>query len=272
MKKKTVGARILKIMTDNGGRARPADLVRELNVTQASVQRQLRKLVEEGVIEKIGVAPKVYYQLRSRSEFGPDKDLLFPNPKLRTVAFIKNLPPRKNVEIGDYTYYADSSKEGPECFYERVTHHYEFLGDKLIIGKFCAIGEGVEFMMNGANHRLNSITTYPFNIFGRGWQKVTPEENELPLKGNTVIGNDVWIGEQVTFMPGVKVGNGAIIGAKSVVTKDVPAYGVVAGNPAKLVRMRFSDEEIEKLERIAWWNWDEEKIFRNLGKLTATPS
>ena len=106
-----------------------------------------------------------------------------------------------------------------ENFYSHIQHHYEFLGDKLIIGKFCAIAEGVAFIMNGANHRMEGFTTYPFNIFGGGWEKVTPTIEQLPFKGDTVIGNDVWIGQNVTIMPGIKIGDGAIIAANSTVVK-----------------------------------------------------
>lgn len=199
---------------------------------------------------------------------GPDKKKLYPNDKLKSVCYINNLPKRVNVEIGDYTYYSDN-KNSPEQFYDHIEHHYEFFGDKLIIGKFCAIGEGVRFIMNGANHRMDGITTYPFNIFGNGWEKVTPSVEQLPFKGDTVIGNDVWIGEYVTIMPGVKVGDGAIIAANSTVTKDVEAYAVVGGNPARLIRKRFSDEKIKFLLELQWWNWDEQKIFENLEALVS---
>ncbi|MPM51711.1 Virginiamycin A acetyltransferase [bioreactor metagenome] len=198
----------------------------------------------------------------------PDKTKLYPNENLKTVCYIKNLPRKQNVEIGDYTYYSDN-KKSPENFYERIQHHYEFLGDKLIIGKFCAIAEGVTFVMNGANHRMDGITTYPFNIFGGGWEKVTPTVEQLPFKGDTVIGNDVWIGQNVTIMPGVKIGDGAIIAANATVTKNVESYAIVGGNPARLIKMRFSDEMIELLLKLQWWNLDEQKIFDNLELLVS---
>lgn len=199
---------------------------------------------------------------------GPAKNRLYPNENIKTVCYIRNLPKRLNVEIGEYTYYSDN-KKSPEKFYENITHHYEFLGDKLIIGKFCAIAEGVKFIMNGANHRMDGITTYPFNIFGSGWEKVTPKVEQLPFKGDTVIGNDVWIGEYVRIMPGVKIGDGAIIAANSTVVKDVEPYTIYGGNPAKLIKKRFSDEIIEMLLDIQWWNWEEEKLFNNLEDLTS---
>lgn len=199
---------------------------------------------------------------------GPNKHQLYPNENIKTVCYISNLPKRVNVEIGEYTYYSDNNKS-PEKFYENIEHHYEFLGDKLIIGKFCALAEGVKFIMNGANHRMDGITTYPFNIFGGGWEKVTPTVEQLPFKGDTVIGNDVWIGQQVTIMPGVKIGDGAIIAANSTVVKDVEAYSIYGGNPAQLIKKRFSAAQIESLLKLKWWDWDEEKIFNNLEKLVS---
>lgn len=199
---------------------------------------------------------------------GPDKKKLYPNENIKTVCYISNLPERPNVQIGEYTYYSDN-KKSPEQFYDNIEHHYEFLGDKLIIGRFCAIAEGVKFIMNGANHRMDGITTYPFNIFSGGWEKVTPTVGQLPFKGDTVIGNDVWIGQNVTVMPGVKIGNGAIIAANSTVVKNIEPYSIYGGNPAQFIRKRFSDEIIKLLLELQWWNWDEEKIFRNLEKLTS---
>ena len=198
----------------------------------------------------------------------PDKTKLYPNENIKTVCYIRNPPPKPNVEIGDYTYYSDN-KNSPENFYEHIQHHYEFLGDRLIIGKFCAIAEGVTFIMNGANHRMDGITTYPFHIFGGGWEKVTPAVQQLPFKGDTVIGNDVWIGQNVTIMPGIKVGDGAIIATNSTVTKDVDPYVIVGGNPARLIKKRFSDEMIALLMKLQWWNWDEQEIFDQLELLVS---
>ena len=194
--------------------------------------------------------------------YGPNKNEKFPNKNVPSVCFIKNVITRPNIQVGDYTYYDD--KNGADKFEEHVTHHYEFLGDKLLIGKFCQIASGITIIMNGANHRMNSVTTYPFNIMGNGWEKVTPSLDELPFKGDTVIGNDVWIGQNVTILPGVHIGDGAIIGANSVVTKDIPAYHIAGGNPSKIIRKRFDDELINYLEQIKWWDWEEKKIFDNL--------
>ena len=194
--------------------------------------------------------------------YGPNPNQKFPSENIPSVCFIKNVVTRPNIVIGDYTYYDDP--EDAENFEKHVTHHYEFLGDKLIIGRFCAIAKGVEFVMNGANHRMNSITTYPFNIMGNGWERATPTLQELPLKGDTVVGNDVWIGQNVTILPGVHIGDGAIVGANSVVSKNVPAYHIVGGNPIRTIRKRFDDETIDFLLHLKWWDWSDEKIFENL--------
>ena len=135
---------------------------------------------------------------------GPDPNSVYPNEDIKQVVFVKNVVSRPNIVVGEYTYYDDAG--GAENFEDHVTHHYDFLGDKLVIGKFCAIARGIEFVMNGANHRMGGITTYPFNIMGGGWEKFAPGIGDLPFKGDTVIGNDVWIGQNVTVMPGVHIG------------------------------------------------------------------
>lgn len=181
------------------------------------------------------------------------------------VCFIKNTVANPNIIIGDYTYYDDP--EDSENFERNVLYHFPFIGDKLVIGKFCALARGVKFIMNGANHKLSGFSTYPFQIFGNGWERVMPQSDELPFKGDTIVGNDVWIGYEAVIMPGVKIGDGAIIAAKSVVTSNVLPYTIVGGNPANILRQRFSDETIKILVDIAWWNWDIEKITRNLEKI-----
>ncbi len=158
------------------------------------------------------------------------------------------------IVIGDYTYYDDP--EDSENFERNVLYHFPFIGDRLVIGKFCAIARGVKFIMNGANHKTSGISTYPFQIFGTGWEKVMPQPSDLPYKGDTVIGNDVWIGYDCLIMPGVKIGNGAIISSRSVVVTDVPPYAVVGGNPAKAIKERFSQDIASALEEIAWWDPD----------------
>ena len=193
---------------------------------------------------------------------GPDPNSVYPNEDIKQVVFVKNVVSRPNIVVGEYTYYDDAG--GAENFEDHVTHHYDFLGDKLVIGKFCAIARGIEFVMNGANHRMGGITTYPFNIMGGGWEKFAPGIGDLPFKVDTVIGNDVWIGQNVTVMPGVHIGDGAIVGANSVVAKDVPPYCIAVGNPCRVVRKRFDDETIAFLLDLKWWDWDAEKIFGNM--------
>lgn len=193
---------------------------------------------------------------------GPDPSDKHPMKGFPQVCFIRNTVENPNIVIGEYTYYDDP--DDSENFERNVLYHFPFIGDKLIIGKFCAIARGVRFIMNGANHKLSGISTYPFQIFGGGWEKVMPELSELPYKGDTVIGNDVWIGYEALIMPGVRIGNGAIVSSRAVVTRDVPAYTIVGGNPAAPLRKRFSDDVIAKLEAIAWWDWPVEKITRHL--------
>lgn len=178
------------------------------------------------------------------------------------VCFIRNTVKNPNIIVGDYSYYDDP--EDSENFERNVLYHYPFSGDKLIIGKFCALARGVKFIMNGANHRLNGFSTYPFGIFGQGWETARPEPRDLPSRGDTIIGHDVWIGYDALIMPGVKIGNGAIVAARAVVVKDVPAYTVVGGNPAKVLKSRFPPETVNALETLAWWNWPVEKVTRNL--------
>lgn len=196
---------------------------------------------------------------------GPNPNEIFPNPKIPSLCFIKNVIKNPNIIVGEYTYYDDIN--GAENFESHVTHHYDFIGDKLIIGKFCAIAKGIEFIMNGANHRINSITTYPFNIMENGWEKGAPSLTDLKLKGDTIVGNDVWIGQNVTVMPAVHIGDGAIIGANSVVAKDIPPYSVAVGNPCEVKRKRFDEDLIEYLLQIKWWDWNSEKIFKNMEAL-----
>jgi virginiamycin A acetyltransferase len=196
----------------------------------------------------------------------PNKDKKFPLDNYDRLCFLKNVVKNPNIIVGDYTYYDDF--ENIENFEKNVKYHFAFVGDKLIIGKFCMIASGVTFIMNGANHKMDGLTAYPFNIFGGDWEIVTPTLEELPYKGDTIIGNDVWIGANVTVMPGTKIGDGSIIATKSVIVKDVEPYSIVGGNPAKLIRKRFSEEKIKELLKMKWWNWEIEKITDNLHYLT----
>ena len=197
--------------------------------------------------------------------FGPAPLNKHPMEGFPQICFIKNTVKNPNIIIGDFTYYDDP--ENSEEFERNVLYHFPFIGDKLIIGKFCAIAKGVQFIMNGANHKISGFSTFPFYIFKNGWENATPQTSELPYKGDTIIGNDVWIGYKALIMPGVKIGNGVIISSHSVVTSDVPAYAIVGGNPAKVIKKRFTDETVTILEEIAWWDWPIEKITKNLTKI-----
>lgn len=193
-------------------------------------------------------------------QFGPNPQNPYPIAEHHRVCFIKNCIKSPNIIIGDYTYYDDPVN--PEDFEKNVLYNYG--DDSLIIGKFCAIATHVKFIMNGANHKLDGISTYPFPIFGHGWEAAMNDLMNLPSKGDIIIGNDVWIGYDSLIMPGVKIGDGAIIAARSVVVKDIPPYTIAGGNPAVPIKQRFSNEEIEILLSICWWDWEIEKITRNI--------
>lgn len=193
----------------------------------------------------------------------PDPEKTFPVPGVKTITHVKPTIKNPNIIVGDFTYFADKD------FESHVSHHYDFIGDKLIIGKFCQIASGVEFVMNGANHQMNAVSTFPFYIMD-GWEQNEPPLSELPLKGDTVIGNDVWIGQNATILPGVHIGNGCIIGMNSVVGSDIPPYTIAAGNPARPIRKRFDDELIELLTEFRWWDKSIEEINELIPFLTCS--
>jgi len=194
------------------------------------------------------------------SDSFPDAATHYPISTQPRLGFLKNHITRPSIIVGDYTYYDDPA--GMSEFERNVLYHFDFIGDRLLIGKFCSIATGVKFIMNGGNHRTDWLTNYPFPVFGHGWAAAMPDN--WPNKGDTVIGNDVWIGHGVTFMPGVRVGDGAIIASTSVVTADVPPYAVVGGNPAKIIRYRFDEATINLLLAVKWWDWPLDKITRNV--------
>ena len=192
----------------------------------------------------------------------PDPNTIHPIPGYDKEIYVKPTIKNPQIIVGDFTYIADSD------FESHVTHLYEWNGDRLIIGKFCQIAAGVEFVMNGANHQMNAVSTFPFFTL-EGWNASAPQKSDMPLKGDTVIGNDVWIGQNATIMPGVHIGDGAIIGTNSVVAKDIPPYTVAVGNPCRVVRKRFDDEFIAYLLDLKWWDWDIEKIEANFDALSS---
>ncbi|MFI0478521.1 MAG: CatB-related O-acetyltransferase [Candidatus Rhabdochlamydia sp.] len=192
----------------------------------------------------------------------PDPNLIYPIKNYNKLIFLKNFIKASNIIVGDYSYF-DDRRHGPENFEEyNVLYNYDFSKVKLTIGKFCAIAAETRFIMTG-DHKLDAISTYPFPIFGPGWEYAF-NVYDLPVKGDIVVGNDVWFGYDSLIMNGVTIGSGVIIAAKAVVVKDVPAYSIVAGNPAKVVKMRFDDQTIDRLLKIAWWDWNIEKINQNL--------
>ena len=193
----------------------------------------------------------------------PDPNVIHPIAGYDKEIYVKPTITNPNIIVGDFTYIADSE------FESHVTHHYEWIGDKLIIGKFCQIASGVEFVMNGANHQMNAVTTFPFYTL-EGWNMNPPESVDLPFKGDMVIGNDVWIGQNAVILPGVQIGDGAIIGANSVVGSNVAPYTIVVGNPAKVLRKRFDDELIDLLLLFKWWDKSIDEIDSLIPILTCS--
>ncbi len=197
----------------------------------------------------------------------PDPHTLFPIEGLNTLCFLKNIVDHPQIQIGDYTYYHDF--DNVHDFQNNVRYLFEHSGDKLIIGKFGMIASGATFIMNGANHLTEAISAYPFTIFGGDWATAM-DGREFPAKGDIQIGHDVWIGYKATIMAGVSVGHGAIIATNATVTRDVPPYAIVGGNPAQIIRMRFSETVIATLLELAWWEWPIEKITANVQALTGS--
>lgn len=195
----------------------------------------------------------------------PDPNSLYPIEGVTRTVYLKNIITNPQIIVGDYTYYDDP--EDVYNFEKNVLYLFDFIGDKLIIGKFCQIATAVVFIMNGASHPINGFSTYPFQVFGKAWAEKSPMQ--VVSKGDTIIGNDVWIGKGATIMPGIKIGDGAIIGTKSLVTKDVSPYTIVGGNPAKEIRKRFDEETIQSLLALKWWDWDMQKITDNLEAITS---
>ena len=272
MDKKEFGKRLKNVRIRN--KMSQQAMADSLGYTSRSTINKIEEGINEMSYDKIVRLMELYGL--SRPDFGLEpicgnklsglrKDAKYPNPEIEEICYIKNCVSNPNIVVGDYSYYED--KKGADLFEKHVTYHYDFIGDKLIIGKFCQIGAGVEFIMNGANHFMKGLTTYPFNIFSRDLQKFTPSLDKMPIKGDTVIGNDVWIGQNVTILPGVHIGDGAIIGANSVVGSDIPPYTIAVGNPCRVIKKRFDDKTIEKLLNLKWWDYPIETIEQNIDKL-----
>lgn len=190
---------------------------------------------------------------------------IYPRTGDTQTVYLKNVITESGIEIGDYTMYNDFVNDPRDFEKNNVLYHYPINGDKLKVGKFCSIACGAKFLFTSANHKMHSISTYPFPIFFEEWGlDVTNITSAWDNKGDIVIGNDVWIGYEAIVLSGVTIGDGAIIGTRAVVTKDVPPYTIVGGIPAKPIRKRFSDEVISKLLELQWWNWPENRIKENI--------
>jgi len=198
----------------------------------------------------------------------PSPNKKYPLETTDRVVFLKEVVAGDNISVGDYSYYDDP--EAPEAFQEKnILYHFDFVGDRLEIGKFCALASGTTFIMNGANHRLDGPSTFPFPIFGGAWTEHAGLLAELPSKGDTTVGHDVWFGYQSTILPGVTIGHSSIIASKAVVTKDVPPFAIVAGNPARIVSMRFDEDIVARLLAVAWWHWPIEKVTAHIPAIMA---
>lgn len=201
----------------------------------------------------------------------PDPMAVHPLPAHERVAFLKPLVTSPKIVVGEYTYYDDP--DGATGFEHRNVL-YGYGSERLIIGKYCAIAAGARFLMAGADHPTMGVSTFPFTIFGGEWTERTLDiVTAMPSRGDTVVGNDVWFGYQATVMPGVRIGDGAIIAAGAVVSADVPPYTIVGGNPAKAIRRRFEEADIDRLRRAAWWDWPVDLVTEHTHTIMAgTPA
>ena len=191
----------------------------------------------------------------------PDPAQVHPLPHTDRVVFLKPIVTSEKIEVGDYTYYDDPCD--PAAF-ERENVLYGYGPERLVIGRYCALAEGVRFVMAGANHPMLGPSTFPFGIFGGDWAEATMDlVMSAPSRGDTIVGNDVWLGYRALVMPGVTIGDGAIVAAGSVVTADLPPYAIAGGNPAGVLRMRYDEADVERLLRAAWWHWPVELVTKH---------
>lgn len=191
----------------------------------------------------------------------PDSNKIYPRSEDKQIVYLKNVITDPNITVGDFTFYNDFVNDPKDFEKNNVLYHYPINNDRLTIGKFCSIACGARFLFNSANHSLRSLSTYPFPIFYEEWEHGIRVNKAWDNKGDIAIGNDVWIGYEAVIMAGVTVGDGAIIGARAVVTKDVPPYTIVGGVPAKPIRKRFSDDVIQQLLKLKWWDLPPEEIL-----------
>lgn len=190
---------------------------------------------------------------------------IYPRTGDKQTIYLKNVIKDPNIIVGDYTMYNDFVHDPVDFEKNNVLYHYPINHDRLVIGKFCSIACGAKFLFNSANHTLSSLSTYPFPLFFEEWDlSVSNVADSWDNKGDIIIGNDVWIGYEAVIMAGVTIGDGAIIGSRAVVTKDVPPFTIVGGVPARPIRKRFSEETIRALCKLQWWNWPKERIAQNI--------
>lgn len=193
---------------------------------------------------------------------------IYPRTGDNQTVYLKTVIKDENIEIGDYTMYNDFVNNPKDFQKNNILYHYPINRDKLKIGKFCSIACGAKFIFTSANHAIHSLSTYPFPIFFEEWELEKKDIiNAWDNKGDITIGNDVWIGYEAVIMSGVTIGDGAIIGARALVTKDVPPYTIVGGIPAKPIRKRFTDKTISTLLEIKWWNWETKKIKAHIAAI-----
>lgn len=197
----------------------------------------------------------------------PDKQI-YPRTGDHQTVYLKNVITDPSITVGDYTMYNDFVSDPTLFEKNNVLYHYPINHDRLIIGKFCSIACGARFLFNSANHTQRSLSTYPFPLFFEEWGLNKADVTDSwDNKGDIVIGNDVWIGYEAVIMAGVTIGDGAIIGSRAVVTRDVPPYTIVGGVPAKTIRKRFSEDVIVQLLQLRWWDWPKETLGRNIGAI-----
>lgn len=194
----------------------------------------------------------------------PDVNQVYPRKQDKQTIYLKNAVSNPFIQVGDFTIYNDFENDPREFEHHNVLYQYPINEDRLIIGKFCSIACGAKFLMTSGNHSLRSLSTYPFPIFGEEWEEILNPKDAWDNKGDIVIGSDVWIGYQAVILSGVHIGDGAVIGTRAVVAKDVPPYTIVGGVPAKSIRRRFDGKVIEELLELKWWDWPVEKIRRKI--------
>ena len=196
---------------------------------------------------------------------------IYPRSQGHSTVYLKNVITDPFIEVGDYTTYDDPDRDPRDFQRNNVLYHYpECNHDRLVIGRFCSIACGAKFLFNAANHTLKGLSTYPFPIFFEEWG-LSSDVGDIAAawdsKGDIIIGNDVWIGYEAVIMSGVTIGDGAVIGTRAVVTKDVPSYTIVGGVPARTIRRRFDDDTVRRLQDLRWWDWEEDRIRRNIDVL-----